>query len=132
MPRVLVVEDEPLIAVLLEAWLLDLGCEVFGIAKSNAEALQLISQSPPDVAILDLKVADGDSYPVAHELRSHGVPFVFATGYDSGAIEPEFRSALVVKKPFDFSSFEKALCGLGVSLGRGGNALTAPFQSAAL
>lgn len=86
------------------------------MANSNAEALQITHGSPPDFAILDLQVIDGYSYPTARELRSLNVPFIFATGFGASTLDPEFESAAVVSKPFDFGQLEAVVKGLPGSL----------------
>lgn len=102
MQRVLILEDEQLIAGMLADWLVEVGYEVCGLAKSVEGALELIGVAAPDAAILDLQLRDGTAYPVARALRLKDVPFVFATGRSSLEIEREFRNAPVASKPFDF------------------------------
>jgi DNA-binding response OmpR family regulator len=98
----LIVEDEQLIAAMLAEWLEDMNYEVIGPAKSNEEALALLSRSTPDAAILDILVEDGNSYAVARELQRRAVPFFFATGYSGEEIDASFTDASVAMKPFEF------------------------------
>lgn len=87
--RILVLEDEPLVAMLLEEMLLDFGCEVIGPAYSIAQAVPLALEQPLDAAVLDINVNGEMSHSVAAILHSRGVPFVFATGYGSAvAVRP--------------------------------------------
>jgi CheY-like chemotaxis protein len=98
--RVLVVEDDFLIAQDLLEELLRCGAEVMGPACSVAEALDLLQARPaPYIAILDVKLLDGMVYPVADALRRLGVPFIFATGYDASAIPPAYADVPLAQKP---------------------------------
>ncbi|MGH6735287.1 MAG: response regulator [Methyloceanibacter sp.] len=101
MPRILVVDDEPLISMLIEDWLTELGCEVVGPACSIEDGLDLAGTAGLDGAILDVKLGDR-SYPVANALRARGVPFAFATGDSTIRDAPEFKDPLLLAKPFDF------------------------------
>ena len=98
--RVLVVEDEAAISLLLEDMLLDFGCEVVGPAARLATALEAAGKEALDLAILDVNVAGEPIYPVAEALQARGVPFVFSTGYGSAGIRDEFRERPVLQKPF--------------------------------
>ena len=80
-PRVLVVEDEPLIAMLVQEWLEELNCSVVGPAASVTGALELIAGVELHGAVLDVSLGKEKSFPIADELRKRGVPFAFATGY---------------------------------------------------
>lgn len=102
MTSLLIVEDEQLIAAMLAEWLVEMNYEIIGPAKSNEEALALLSRSTPDGAILDILVEDGNSYTVARELQRRSVPFFFATGYSGSSIDPSFDRAEVAMKPFEF------------------------------
>lgn len=103
-PRILVVDDEPLISMLVEGWLSELGCEVVGPAGSVEGGLKLIASGPLDGAILDINLAGENSYSVAEVLKAKGIPFAFATG-DSGADEDRgFEDTPLLHKPFDFQA----------------------------
>ncbi|WP_374298403.1 HWE histidine kinase domain-containing protein [Paracoccus sp. (in: a-proteobacteria)] len=99
--RILLVEDQTLIAMSLEADLQDHGLHVTGRAATVEAALSMIDQDPPDLAVLDVNLADEDSLPVAECLRGRGIPFVFATGYgaDFGA-SSDYGATPVVSKPY--------------------------------
>src|SRR5829696_4237995 len=84
--RVLVVEDEAAISLLLEDMLLDFGCEVVGPAARLGAALALVRDETVDLAILDVNVAGEPIYPVVSALADMKVPFVFSTGYGSAGI----------------------------------------------
>jgi DNA-binding response OmpR family regulator len=105
LPRVLVVEDEALVAMLLEDALLDADYAVMGPAATVDEALALLDcGEAPDAAVLDLNLADELVTPVADALAARGVPFVFATGYDrerlAAVLPRRHHGAPVLLKPF--------------------------------
>lgn len=102
MPRILVVDDEPLISMLVEDWLGDLGCEVVGPARSVAEGLHFAGEGRLDGAILDVNLAGQNSYSVANELQKRGIPFAFATGDSEVAPESGFENPIILAKPFNF------------------------------
>jgi CheY-like chemotaxis protein len=98
--RVLVVEDEAAISLLLEDMLLDFGCEVVGPSARLAAALEAVEKEKVDIAILDVNVAGEPIYPVAEALQTRSIPFVFSTGYGSQGIKDSFRDRPVLQKPF--------------------------------
>jgi CheY-like chemotaxis protein len=107
--RILVVEDEAAISLLLEDMLLDFGCEVVGPAGRLNTALDLAATEALDLAILDVNVAGEPVYPVAETLEQRKVPFVFSTGYGSAGIKETFRDRPVVQKPFAQSDLRQRL-----------------------
>jgi CheY-like chemotaxis protein len=109
MPRVLLLDDEPLITMLLEDILAQLGYETVGPAHTVPAALGLIETSPLDAAILDMNLGKELSYPAADALRLRGIPFMFLTGYVSPGIDARFHNELVMAKPFDFETIRQAL-----------------------
>nr|WP_152712883.1 response regulator [Microvirga tunisiensis] len=98
--RILVVEDEAAISLLLEDMLLDFGCEVVGPAARLSAALDAVAREQVDLAILDVNVAGEPIYPVAEALAQRSIPFVFSTGYGSAGIRDAFRDRPVLQKPF--------------------------------
>ena len=104
MARILVLDDEPLISLMVQAWLTELGHETVGPASSVGGALGLIDGAPLDGAILDVSLGDEECYCVADALRDRGVPFAFATGHSHIGVAARFRDALVLPKPFDFEA----------------------------
>ena len=98
--RVLVVEDEAAISLVLEDMLLDFGCEVVGPSARLAAALEAVEKEKVDIAILDVNVAGESIYPVAEALQARSIPFVFSTGYGSQGIKDSFRDRPVLQKPF--------------------------------
>jgi CheY-like chemotaxis protein len=107
-PRILVVDDEPLIALLMEDWLTELGCEVVGPAHSVRQALELVPQGKLDGAFLDVGLPGEDVYTLASELDNHGVPFSFLTGRDRLAVRTK-RPDLIMQKPIDFAALKTVL-----------------------
>jgi len=88
----------------------EFGYEVAGPSYTVNRALAVIAQGEPlDGAILDVTLSDGDSYPIAEELRRRRVQFVFATGHGVDALAPQFRDATTLMKPFRFDAFQAAL-----------------------
>ncbi|MDB5523446.1 MAG: two-component response regulator [Rhizobium sp.] len=98
--RVLIVEDEMLIAILLEDMLSELGYEVAAIASRVDTALPLIDTLTFDLAILDVNLAGESSFPVADALARKGRPYLFATGYGREGIISEHAHRPVLVKPF--------------------------------
>ena len=98
--RILVVEDEAAISLLLEDMLLDFGCEIVGPAARLASALEMVRSGGFDLAILDVNLAGEPIYPVAEALTERNLPFVFSTGYGSAGIKDAFRDRPVLQKPF--------------------------------
>ncbi|MCY1004598.1 response regulator [Nannocystis pusilla] len=100
--RVLIVEDEPMIASFLEDALTDLGCEVIGPALNMKDALRLAREARIDGAGLDINVAGEKVYPVADVLAERGLPFVFMTGYGRAGLRESDLDRPVLQKPFSF------------------------------
>lgn len=98
--RVLVVEDEMLVAMTLEDILIDLGLEVVGVAMHLQEALVLASRERLDVAVLDINLNGERSYPVAETLQARGIPFIFASGYGHADRDTAFSGAPTLAKPY--------------------------------
>lgn len=107
--RILVVEDEALIAMLVEDALLDAGAHVLGPAATVEEALALFQSGDPEAAVLDINLAGQVSTPVADALADHGVPFVVATGYGAAGLPERHRSVPVLAKPYDPQELVEAL-----------------------
>jgi CheY-like chemotaxis protein len=97
--RVLVVEDEVLLALDIAQQLTDCGFDVVGPATSVAKALALIAEGGCDVAVLDVNLGDETAEPIAHGLRARGTPFVVLTGYSSEQLQSGFGGAPVLSKP---------------------------------
>ena len=109
--RILVVEDDGLVAMLIEDMLDDLGCEVACSAGSVATALQwLEAGGEADAALLDVNLAGERVWPVADALVARGTPFAFTTGYGE-LDEPRFSNAPLLGKPIRGERLEQVLQG---------------------
>ena len=104
---ILVVEDEPLVAMMVEDFLLGEGAVVVGPATSLAKALEL-AEGTFDAALLDVNLAGERVYPVARRLQQRGIPFVFATGY-GGPDEEWGTMPNVIEKPYSRDDMIAAL-----------------------
>lgn len=98
--KVLVVEDEMLVAWLLEDMLAELGCLVVGPVANVKQALTKIEAEAIDVAVLDVNLNGEMSYPIADVLAARDVPFVFVTGYDKDRMLDGYGTFPVLQKPF--------------------------------
>lgn len=118
MRRVLIVEDEVLIGMVLEDILDMLGCTVAGNAGTFDEAAKLIDSlgtSGFDVAILDVNLGAEPVYPLADRIAAAGVPIIFATGSHPDSLPDRFADCGVLEKPYAFASVETALGGLAIA-----------------
>ncbi len=107
--RFLVLEDEPMISMLLEDYISDMGHEMAWQAETVRDALLLIEKNPNiDGAILDMNIRGELSDPVATVLKARRIPFCFMTGYGAGAATA-YRDALVIGKPFDIVTVQQAV-----------------------
>lgn len=99
--KVFVVEDESLVAMQLEDMLLDLGCDLVGLAMRVGRALEMVEAAQRiDIAVLDVNIGGHKIYPVAALLREKKVPIVFATGYGRAGVDPEWQSYEILQKPY--------------------------------
>jgi CheY-like chemotaxis protein len=115
--RVLVVEDEMLIGMLLEDMLTDMGHTVVAIVPRVNEALTAAKQESFDLAILDVHLHGQAVFPVADALIERGIPFVFATGYGERGLPEQYRSRPILQKPFAKDDLERMLATVKVELG---------------
>lgn len=108
--KVFIVEDESLVAMQLEDMLMDLGCDVVGMAMRVKGAHEMIDAGLcADVAILDVNIGGDKVYPVAARLREAGVPIVFATGYGRSGVEEEWQSCPILQKPYTSEQVENSI-----------------------
>ena len=108
-PRVLVVEDEMLIGMLLEDMLADMGHDVVAVVPRVNEALAAVQHEAFDVAILDVHLNGQSAFPVAEALIERGIPFVFATGYGERGLPEPYRDRPALKKPFQLDGLKQML-----------------------
>jgi CheY-like chemotaxis protein len=112
--NILIVEDEPLIAMMLEDFLEILDKVPVGTADCVSAALDLVQAGGIDAAILDLNLRGGEtSLPVADALAAANIPFVFATGGSHDSVAERFRDRPSLSKPFTMDGVSKALDSLG-------------------
>lgn len=109
--RILIVEDEALIAAMVEDMLIDLGAVPVGPARTIQRGLGLVASEALDAAILDVNVRDERIDPVADALRERGIPMLFASGYGARGLVDR-PGAVVIDKPFSRETLENALTGL--------------------
>jgi CheY-like chemotaxis protein len=108
--RVLIVEDEALVAMLIEEYLAEFGCTVVSSARRVAVALKCIGEGEGiDVAVLDVNLAGESVRPIAEALEERGIPFIFASGYGAKGVEARWSSRPVLQKPFAASELRSAL-----------------------
>ncbi|MFZ0425071.1 MAG: response regulator [Xanthobacteraceae bacterium] len=106
-PRLLLVEDEALVAMMIQETLADLGFNVIGPVSTASGALAAARESYFDAAVLDINLGDGLVYTVAEILEKRGVPFVFVTGYDADSIDARFGGVPVLQKPIERDMLQK-------------------------
>jgi DNA-binding NarL/FixJ family response regulator len=112
--RILIVEDEPLIAMMLEDFLDALDREVAGSVDNVAAGIAAIEAGGIDAAICDVNLRGGEtSWPIADLLAASGIPFLLATGGSGDTIAEQHRDRPVLSKPFTMDAVEKALDALG-------------------
>ncbi|MBC7905561.1 MAG: response regulator [Rhodospirillaceae bacterium] len=102
--RVLVVEDDAMLAMALEMTLSDLGCEVVGLASNLTDAAPLAREATIDGAILDVNLSGEQVFPVADILAARNIPFVFATGYGVAGLRDCDRGRPVLQKPYELGT----------------------------
>jgi CheY-like chemotaxis protein len=108
--RILVVEDESLVAMLIETILEDMGCQTVGPVASVDEALRTVTGDMQiDGALLDVNVAGREVFPVADALKARKVPFVFSTGYGESGLPEHWRGHPTIQKPFTEQMIREAL-----------------------
>jgi CheY-like chemotaxis protein len=107
--RVLVVEDEMMVSMLIEDMLDDLGCKVVGPASRLDEALALAGEAELDCAVLDVNLGGQSIFPLADFLRAKGAPFAFATGYGDAGLREVDKGSPVLQKPFRETDLARVL-----------------------
>lgn len=114
--RILLVEDEIMVALLLEEMLAELGHTVVGPVARLDKAVELAWQEAVDVAILDVNVDGKEVYPVAEALATRGIPFVFSTGYGRTGLRAPYGDRPTLQKPFHRSDLRDLLAEIGAAI----------------
>lgn len=112
MARILIVEDEGLISIMLEDWLLELNHQPLGPAQTLAQALEMAGEGAIDAAILDLHLRSERSDAVAEIFSKRGIPFAISSGSSMHEIDERFAGRPVISKPYDFSTVERVIAKL--------------------
>ena len=115
--RVLVVEDEMMVSMLIEDMLADLGCIVIGPASRLDEAMELVRGGGIDCAVLDVNLGGQPIFPLADLLRARGWPFAFATGYGNAGLRDVDQGSPVLQKPFREGDLARVLGELRAAAG---------------
>ena len=115
--RVLVVEDEMMVSMLIEDMLDDLGCKVVGPASRLDEAIALAGEAELDCAVLDVNLGGQSIFPLADLLRAKGAPFAFATGYGDAGLREIDKGSPVLQKPFRETDLARVLGVLKTAVG---------------
>jgi two-component SAPR family response regulator len=107
--RVLIVEDESMVIMLLQDTLADIGCEVIGLASRFHEAMDKAKSLSFDVAVLDFNLDGAQTFSIAEEIAKRGIGYVFSTGYEARSLPDSVNRAQIVQKPFRRQDLERAL-----------------------
>ncbi|RPD84570.1 response regulator [Luteimonas sp. 100069] len=107
--KILVVEDESILAMLLEDFLSDLGYAMPAIASTVASALAILDTHDIDFAILDINLGGEQSFPIADSLLERGIPFIFMSGYGAAGVPVRLKSIHTLQKPYGADALKQAL-----------------------
>lgn len=113
-PGILVVEDDPIIALDMAAMVENCGGRALGPAGTVDRALRLIEEADPEAGVLDINLGRERIWPVARALADRSIPFVLATGYSRIEIDPAFQDTPLLSKPVMPGELERALVRIGV------------------
>lgn len=108
-PRILIVEDEPLIALMLTDMLAELGFEVAASVTQVGDALAVLSDTRIDIALLDVNIGVQKIDPVADLLAVRGTPFIFTTGYGNAGVPSNYADRAILQKPFHIEDLAAVL-----------------------
>jgi DNA-binding NtrC family response regulator len=112
MARILIVEDESLIAMMLEEWVVELGHVAVGPASSVSQAMALLDDSGCDAAIIDYNLKGETADPISESLKARNVPFAFASGDHVMERDERFKAYPMLSKPYVFESLDGVLAQL--------------------
>ncbi|MGO9134393.1 MAG: response regulator [Methylovirgula sp.] len=108
-PRILIVEDEPLIALMLGDMLAELGFTVAASVTQVGDALSQLETLQIDIALLDVNIGAQKIDPVADLLAARGTPFIFTTGYGNAGVPSKYSERPILQKPFHINDLENIL-----------------------
>lgn len=107
--KVLIVEDEALIAMFIEDTLSDIGCETVAVASNLVDAMTKVAEIQCDIVMLDVNLAGKETFKLAEVLSKKNQPFIFSTGYGNAVIHPHLQHVPVLQKPFRESELREKL-----------------------
>jgi DNA-binding response OmpR family regulator len=107
--RILIVEDDTMIALMVEDFLKELGWDVVGWAGGTEQALAMARDADIDAAVLDVNLHGQNTFAVADRLSARRIPFVFATGYGADGVADRFGGVPTLTKPFQLDELDRAL-----------------------
>jgi CheY-like chemotaxis protein len=107
--RVLLIEDEALVMMLLEDTQTEIGCEIGGVASRVDETVEKVASLSFDIAVLDVNLKGRQTFDAARCIAGRGIPFAFATGYGAASLLADFRDISILQKPFQQRDLEAAL-----------------------
>ena len=107
--KVLIVEDDAIIAMMVEDMLSEMGCEIVGTAARLEAAVEKARTLDLDLAMLDVNLDGRETFPVADVLAERGVPFVFSTGYGAHVTSGRYEGAPTLQKPYETRALEQAV-----------------------
>jgi CheY-like chemotaxis protein len=107
--RVLLVEDEMMVALLPERMLVELGHQVAGHVARLERGLEIAERDAIDLAAQDVNINGTEVYPIAAALEARGIPFIFATGYSSAGLHPPYRNRPILQKPYRSDDLKAAI-----------------------
>ena len=116
--RVLIVEDEALVAMMVEDAVESAGHDIAAVVSNITDAVAAVVRGDFDVALLDMNLHGQKAHALPVTLKARGTPFAFVTGYSQSGILDKFADAPVVTKPFRFEDIAKALTSLSAALVR--------------
>jgi CheY-like chemotaxis protein len=107
--RVLIVEDDSLVAMSVGDMLSDLGCSIVANAGNLVQAFEKVGAGGFDFALLDVNLRGKEVFPVAEALSEQGIPFAFASGYGRAGLPEEYRTSPIVSKPFQMEELSSVV-----------------------
>ncbi|MEK1886322.1 MAG: response regulator [Phyllobacterium sp.] len=110
--KILVVEDEGLLAMMVQEMLEELGYEVPSVASTLSEGVSLVATGTFDAAILDISLHGEKSFPIAELLVEMGIPFAFSSGFSLEDVEPDYAARPLLRKPYQLAELERILAAL--------------------